>query len=91
MSKVYLGDVGTEVEIDCVVSLSGASFPTIEVFKPDGTRSSVTATLEGATKVSAIMPAFDQTGPWRVQPKVQLSGGTWRGETAQIVVYDEFD
>lgn len=90
--KVYIGDTGTAVELDTGVDLSGATVTEIAVQKPDGSAATWAASVTGSTKLRYVSLAatFDQAGTWRVQAKVTLPSGAWRGETAEFKVYKPF-
>lgn len=90
--KTYIGDVGTEIELDCGQDISAASALTIEALKPDGTIVVWTGTLQGSTGISYIVPSgtLDQAGDWYLQAKVTIGAGTWYGESARLKVYERF-
>jgi hypothetical protein len=90
--KVYVGDTGTAIILDCGQNISAASARSIEVKKPDGSTVSWTASASGtnAIRFDSLAGTFDQAGQWRLQAKVTLSSGVWRGETALISVYPAF-
>lgn len=92
MSKTYIGDTGTEVILDCGQDVSSASARTIEARKPDGSTVSWPAVAEGANGIKATSAAdtFDQAGAWRLQARVTIGAGTWRGETATLRVFEHW-
>jgi len=87
--KLYIGDTGTAIVLDCAADISAASARSIEVRKPDGSLASWAASAQGATalRFDTLAATLDQAGAWRLQAKVTLPGGTWRGETAVLRVY----
>lgn len=93
MSKVYVGDTGTLIVLDCGQDISAASARSIEVKKPDGSVVSWAAVLVGANAMSytSLLGTFDQAGTWKLQAKVTLPSGVWRGTTADLLVHAAFD
>lgn len=89
-NKVYVGDTGTAIIVDSGVDISAATAMSIEVRKPDGVIVSLPANASGLTalRFDTLPDTLDVPGAWRVQPKVTLPSGTWRGETAVMQVYD---
>lgn len=90
--KVYVGDIGTQIVLDCGQDISSATARSIEVRKPDGSTASWPATASGMTAIAYVTLAgsLDMPGPYRLQALVTLPSGTWRGETAQLSVYAAF-
>lgn len=91
-SKVYVGDTGTAIILDCGQDISAATVRSIEVRKPNGSRASWAATASGtnAIRFDTISTTLDQPGVWKLQAKVTLSSGVWRGETVELDVYAPF-
>lgn len=92
MSKVYVGDIGTQIILDCGQDISAATARSIEVRKPDGSVISWPAVASGATAISftTAVGTLDAKGKWLLQAKVTLGSGTWLGETAALTVYAAF-
>ncbi|MCU0963545.1 MAG: hypothetical protein MUF08_00475 [Burkholderiaceae bacterium] len=92
MNKVYVGDTGTVIVLDCGQDVSAATVRSIEVMKPDGTLLSWSAALSGTNAIAYTSQAntFDTPGKWQLQAKVTLPSGVWRGATARLVVYPAF-
>ncbi len=92
MTKVYVGDTGTSIILDCGQDISAATTRTIEVCKPNGTKLSWTATASGTTALQYVTLAdtLDAAGRWKLQAKVVLPSGAWLGETAELQVYAAF-
>jgi len=88
MSKVYVGDTGTLIELDTGVSLAGATVLEIKARKPNGAAVTWTATAS-ATKVryTTLAADIDQHGMWLLQASVTLPSGKWLGETAELKVF----
>jgi hypothetical protein len=92
MSKVYVGDIGTRITLDCGTDISAASARSIEVRKPDGTATSWAATASGTNGLyfDTVSSTLDMAGDWRLQAKVTIAGNVWRGETVLLPVYSPF-
>ena len=92
MSKTYVGDTGTRITLDCGQDISTASARTIEVRKPDGTLTNWTAQASGTNAIyfDSLAGTFDMPGNWRLQAKVTLASGVWRGETVLLPVYAHY-
>lgn len=92
MTKLYVGDTGTVITLDCGQDISAATARSIEVRKPDKTLVSWPATASGTTAIqfATLAGSLDMPGTWRLQAKVTMPTGVWRGETAQLEVYNLF-
>jgi hypothetical protein len=92
MSKVYVGDVGTIIVLDCGRDVSAATARAIEVRKPSGAEVSWPASASGtdSIEVTAGVGALDEAGRWKLQSHVTLPSGQWRGETTVLEVFDPF-
>lgn len=92
-NKVYVGDTGTQLIVDCVQDISSATLRTIEVRKPDDSLVSWEAISNGVTTIRFdTMPgSLDIPGQYKVQPLVVMPSGVWRGATALLRVYPRFD
>lgn len=92
MSKVYTGDTGTVITLDCGQDISAASARSIEVRKPDGTSATWSAAASGSNSIAftTLAGTLDMPGRWRLQARVTLPSGQWRGETAVLDVYSPF-
>lgn len=90
-SKVYVGDIGTDVILDVGQDITGATV-SIAVRKPSGATVDWPSAVYSATAVrhTTVAGDLDVPGAYRVQPVVALSSGDWsgRGETAEFLVYD---
>jgi hypothetical protein len=93
MSKVYVGDTGTAIELDVGVSLAGATAQSIEARRPDGTTVSWAASVFETTKLRFITTnsTLDMAGDWKLQARVTLPSGTWSGEVVKLTVFRPFD
>ena len=97
MSKYYVGDVGTEIILDCGMDIAAASNVHIHVKKPDGSIEAWDAAIheiDGAYNYLRYVTQsgdFDVAGEYRVQAGLTLSGWTGRGETATFDVGEDFE
>ena len=91
--KLYVGDTGTVITLDCGQDISGATARSIEVRKPDGSTGSWSATASGTNSIryTTAGGTLDQAGQWVLQAKVTLSSGVWLGASVNVVVYAAFD
>ncbi len=89
MSKPYVGDIGTLIQLDVGEALATATAQTIEARRPDGTTVSWAGTVVDATKVqyTTVAGTLNMPGEWRLQARVTLPSGTWLGEVATVTVY----
>lgn len=94
--KHYVGEVGTNIIIDCGKTITEATNVSISVKKPDGTlatRSAVIYSIAGVVRYlrhTTVTGDLDQSGLYEVQAVLTLGGWTGRGETANFVVFDTF-
>lgn len=91
-SKVYLGDTGTVITLDCGQDVSSATARAIEARKPSGDVVSWTASASGADAISYTTDDddIDEVGDWRLQAHVTTAAGEWLGETVTLRVYPAF-
>ncbi len=91
-TKTYVGDTGTVITLDCGQDISAATARSIAVRKPDGTTTSWSASASGTDSIqfTTLAGSLDQNGTWLLQAVISLGGGTWRGETVQLVVFARF-
>ena len=103
MSKHYIGEIGTQILLDCGISLSDITNAQIYYKKADGVVGTWPGTLyssysdlagaEGTYYVSYTLAGtdFNSSGDWELQAVVANTAGTWYGETAQMTVYGTFE
>ena len=93
MSKVYVGDKGTEIILECGSDISAATVRKIKAKKPDGTTVDWTAVASGTTavKYTTLTGDLSMAGNWQLQAYVETP--TWRGlgETFTLNVRPAFD
>ena len=94
-NKVYVGDEGTVIELDCGEDISTATVTDIKVRKPDGTLVTWTGSKNGGVNsqidYTVVTDDFDQPGAYRLQAYVEMPSGKWRGESVSLLVYKSFD
>jgi hypothetical protein len=89
--KVYIGDVGTIVDVDCGESLIGATGQLLKVRKPNGAEVSWAASISAnSLKHTAISGDFDLVGTYLIQPYLTITGWTGHGLTVSLEVYGRF-
>lgn len=93
MSKAYVGDIGTIIQLDVGTNVTGATSITVECIKPSGIESHWPAVIgvNPNTIEHTILPGeFDEVGVYLIQAKLSLGSGTWRGETVKLTVFDKY-
>ena len=89
--KVYMGDIGTIIDVDCGESLASATGQVLKVKKPNGTEVSWSASIAtNSLRHTAIAGDFDLVGTYFVQPYLIQSGWTGHGKTVTFEVYARF-
>ena len=103
MSKHYVGEIGTQVLLDCGIDLTDIAVAAIYYKKPGTIVGTWDATLynsysdlakaTGTYYVSYTLAGtdFNVSGDWEVQAVVANTVGTWYGETAQMQVFGTFE
>lgn len=93
MAKVYVGDIGTEIILDCGLNIAAATSVSMRVRNPSGATSTWTAVLEGTTQIKHVTVEGDLAVPgvYRIQAKVVMPDWSGTGSTAEFTVYREFD
>ncbi len=91
-TKIYVGDIGTVITLDCGQDISAATARAILVRKPDGTTTSWAAAPSGTNFISytTLAGTLDQSGVWKLQSHITLPSGARKGETANLPVYEAF-
>lgn len=96
MNKYYIGDIGTEVILDCGCDISLATYTAIAVKKPDDTIAEwvgTAYTIDGDTDYIRYITGvgdLNVIGIYKVQARLTISGWTGRGETATFQVHHVF-
>jgi len=89
--KLYVGDVGTVVVLECGRDLSQAESPAIVVRRPDGTSRTWPAEAEG-TRLRYVTRQGDLSMPGVHCLQAAYSQGDYcgRGATAELLVHRAF-
>jgi hypothetical protein len=94
MSKVYVDDLGTLIQLDVGEDINTASTIEIKVKEPDGTEVTWSATeSSGDSNViehTIVAEDIDQPGSYLLQAHIVLGTWTGVGETAQLQVHEKF-
>lgn len=92
--KRYVGEIGTEIIVDCGRNVVGAEIMEIHVKKPDGTTAIWPATPYASSKSSiryiTVADDFEQSGSYEIQARIKLAGWDGLGKTVQFEVFDKF-
>lgn len=97
MSKAYIGDIGTPVQVNTFVDLTAATVKEYKIKKPDGSIETWTADIPDGMGASDgylvhISEAgdFDQAGKYYLQVHVETASTDHLGDTVMFEVYDAF-
>ena len=91
-NKHYVGEIGTDIIVDCGSVITGATNTKLKIKKPDGTLVDWAADIEGTNhlKYTTILNSFNQAGTYYLQASLTISGWTGLGETAIFEIYNPF-
>lgn len=91
-NKIYVGDIGTIIEVDCIIDISGATVGNVLIEKPDGSTATWTATVTG-TLLKCVTEAGDLSVPgvYTAQAYVEIYPTKVKGESASFTVYDSYE
>lgn len=86
--KYYVGDVGTDVIVNCGQSIVGATDTTIEIEKPDGSKVSWVAEVYNSNYLKYVIKAddWDIPGIYKAQAKLTLGAWSGKGKTSKFLV-----
>lgn len=87
-NKVYVGDTGTEIVLDCGTDISAATDLKVVARKPGGALVEWPAISEDARRIKmvTVSDTLDTAGAWHLWARVTTPLGRWRGESAQLIV-----
>ena len=103
MGKHYVGEIGTEVLLDCGIDISDITVVRIYWKKPGGvvgtwqaSAYSSYSTISGAdgtnfAKYTLAGTDINISGEWELQAVVANTIGTWYGETAGMTIWGTFE
>ncbi len=88
MTTVFVGDVGTEIVLNCGVDVSTATVRNIIARSPDGTKSTWSAVADGSKAIKHVLVDgdLDLPGSWKLQAYVEMPGWKGYGEVAVLTV-----
>jgi hypothetical protein len=91
--KIYVGDIGTIVTVDCGEDISTATVNQLMVQKPDGTIVTWEAAVYNTNYLRyTIMDGdLDQAGVYKVQSKITLPSWSGLGETDEFTVNEAYE
>ena len=91
-NKYYVGDIGTDIIVDCGQSISDATIKQIKYKKPDGTIGYWEADIyqNNYLKYTTEENDWDQHGVWYVNAYVEMTAWKGRGETDRFTLDDPF-
>lgn len=86
MADVFVGDVGTEIVLDCGINVSSATVRKIIVKTPSGVRREWTAVADGTNSIKRTTLAgdLDMPGEWVLQAYVEMTA--WQGHGSKAVL-----
>jgi hypothetical protein len=90
--KYYVGDIGTDIIVDCGTEITGATNTKLKVQKPDGTTAEWVASIDGTDnlKYTIIAGDFNVAGTYFLQASLSLGGWTGLGDTAKFIVHEPY-
>lgn len=93
MGKIYVGDVGTEIILDCGADISNATVREIVARKPNGQVVTWAATASGTNAIKRTVQAgdIDVAGRWMLQAKVVTPTWSGLGETFAMTAHSAFE
>lgn len=90
MGEVFVGDVGTEIVLECGVDISNATVMKIHARLPNDKTVVWTAAIDGTTRVKYLTQTGDisETGTWKLQAYVEMPGWKGFGAITKMTVSD---
>lgn len=91
--KHYVGEINTEIKVDCGVDVSSATVKKIYLKKPNNTILEKIPTVYNGRylRFFTIAGDLDMSGEYELQVYLEMTGWTGRGQTARFVIFDTFD
>lgn len=86
--EVFVGDVGTQITLDCGIDVSSATVRKILVKRPNGSRAEWVAVASGGNAIAYTTQAADlnMAGVWELQAYVEMPAWRGRGGWAKLKV-----
>jgi hypothetical protein len=94
MSNVYKPDIGTVISLNTGQVITGGTSLSIEVKKPSGATASWAGSIGADTKSvehTIVSNDLDEAGDYILQAKLTLGGGTFRGKSVRLPVFEIFN
>lgn len=90
--KVYVGDVGTVIEIDMQENISSATGYKLKVRKPDGTLVDWAPSIYGTNylRYTIVTNDLNMAGTYTIQPYMTIGTWTGRGDVISFAVEELF-
>lgn len=87
-STVFVGDIGTEIILDCGADLTSVTNCSIKVITPNKKARTWSATVTGTSTITHVVQAgdLDQAGVWVLQAYIEMPEWSGRGTTAELTV-----
>ncbi len=88
MTKVFVGDVGTIITLDCGTDVSTSTERSIVVRKSNGEKVTWPATLSGTNSISYTTQEndLDVVGLWSIQAAITMPSWSGLGEITSLLV-----
>lgn len=95
-TKLFIGDVGTKVIVDCGISLAGATKVEFKILKPSGATASWTAAVQapaadGLAYYYITSTDLNEEGKWKISAAVEYGSAKFTGECDLFWVYNRFN
>ena len=92
MGRVYVGDIGTIIEIDMQQDISTATSVALYVKKPDTTEVTWTPTVynNNYLRYTLVSGDVDIAGVYKIQPYVEFTDWKGMGNTVEFTVYEKY-
>ena len=93
MSKIYVGDTGTEIVLDTGSPIIGASVVQVRARKPSGAIALWVGVVVEVNKIryTTLVGDINEQGIWKLQAYVATPLWTGLGETLEIKVFPSFE
>ncbi len=86
MTVVFVGDIGTEIILDCGTAVTTSTVRNVIARSPRGAKKTWAASVDGTNNIKYVTAAgdLDQAGDWRIQAYVEMPG--WQGYGDVVVL-----
>lgn len=96
MSKIFVGDTGTQLDVDTKTDLTLAESVVLTFLRPDGTTIEKSAIIldpktSGIVRYTVESGFLSQAGVWRVSSLVTFpNSDKYYGDTDKFIVYNRY-